>query len=586
MFALLVALAWVLAAAELLVPHWSETAVTLHDTDDAMRLVEMREFIAGQGWYDMHEARVLPPAGMDSHWSRLIDAGLADVFLLARTAFDAPMAERLTRALWPLLWLLPCIAGIAAIAWRVAGREAAVVTLLFAVLGLPAFTQFPPGRIDHHNVQIALAVLVVAATVWSDRSAWPAWAAGILTGLALAIGLEGVPYAALCAAAFGLRYAAEPGAAAAFARYGLAAAASAVAALMVDVAPAHWTTSVCDMIAFNSAAAVVAGGLVAALAGRFRALAGAPARWALVALAGLAAVAVYAICEPRCLAGPFAMVDPAIRPIWFDRVQEMQPLLGTLVANPLTGLWFAVYPVVALAGLVVLAAGPAGRAARSDPAFLTLAAALLLAIAVMLVTVKGGPYAQWLAIPAVAALAVRLWERLGLDRLVPRFLLALALAPAVVTGAALAVAAAAGRSDAEDRDAARQRACFATANYAPLAALPPGLVVAPVDLGPFLLALTPHAVVAAPYHRAPEGILAAQEAFALPPEEARAVLRRVHADYLVTCGMRPPAGLDARARDVSLWGRLRAGEVPGWLAPVAATAGGPLVVYRVAQEGH
>ena len=60
------------------------------------------------------------------------------------------------RAWWPLLWLLPTIAGMAAIAWRIAGREAAMVALLLALAGVPAYQQFTPGRIDHHNVQIAL----------------------------------------------------------------------------------------------------------------------------------------------------------------------------------------------------------------------------------------------------------------------------------------------------------------------------------------------------------------------------------------------------------------------------------------------
>ena len=87
----------------------------------------------------------------------------------------------------------PTIGGGAAIAWRLAGREAALVALR-AGGGRAAGPQqlFKPGSIDHHNVQIALAVLTVAATVWSDRRrAGRHWAAGALTGLALAIGLEG-----------------------------------------------------------------------------------------------------------------------------------------------------------------------------------------------------------------------------------------------------------------------------------------------------------------------------------------------------------------------------------------------------------
>src|SRR5688500_18172823 len=80
-FALLLMLAWAVIAAQLLFQHWGSAAVTLNDTDDAMRLVQMRAFLAGQGWFDLHLSRVQPPIGLDSHWSRLIDAGLAGIFL-------------------------------------------------------------------------------------------------------------------------------------------------------------------------------------------------------------------------------------------------------------------------------------------------------------------------------------------------------------------------------------------------------------------------------------------------------------------------------------------------------------------------
>src|SRR3982751_283327 len=120
-FALLLALAWALIAAQLLFQHWGQTAHTLNDTDDAMRLVQMRDFLGGQGWFDLHEARVQPPLGLDSHWSRLIDAGLAGMFLLFNLVVDGALAERLMRAAWPLIWLGPALVGTAAIAWRIAG---------------------------------------------------------------------------------------------------------------------------------------------------------------------------------------------------------------------------------------------------------------------------------------------------------------------------------------------------------------------------------------------------------------------------------------------------------------------------------
>ena len=136
----------------------------------------------GQGWYDLSQYGVA--GAYESHWSRLIDAGLGGMLWLFGLFAEPAMAERLMRTVWPMLWLLPTMAAAAAIAWRIAGREAALVALLMAVIGLPALHQFRPGRIDHHNVQIALSLLAVAATVWSDRVRWAAVAAGAVTGLA------------------------------------------------------------------------------------------------------------------------------------------------------------------------------------------------------------------------------------------------------------------------------------------------------------------------------------------------------------------------------------------------------------------
>ena len=209
-FAALVALAWLVVALVLLLQYWRQTAETLLDTDDAMRLVQMRAWLAGQGWFDLHEARVQPPLGYDPHWSRLVDAGLAGLFMIFQLGADALSAERLMRASWPLLWLLPTMAGMVAIAWRIAGRDAAMVALLLALVGVPAYQQFTPGRIDHHNVQIALTLLATAAAAWSDRKRWCAAAAGLLSGLALAIGFECLPYLAACGGALALRYVVDP----------------------------------------------------------------------------------------------------------------------------------------------------------------------------------------------------------------------------------------------------------------------------------------------------------------------------------------------------------------------------------------
>jgi hypothetical protein len=577
-FALLLAAAWALVAAQLLYQHWGHTLETLNDTDDAMRLVQMRAFLEGQGWFDLHQARVQPTLGFDSHWSRLIDAGLAGLFLLFNVFVDAPQAERLMRAVWPLLWLLPAVSGAAALAWRIAGREAALVTVLFAVVGMPAFSQFTPGRIDHHNVQIALALLTAAATAWSDRVAWAAWAAGALTGLAVAIGFEGLPYVAFCGAVFALRYVIDPAGAAPLRAYGWSVVASVLGAFLISVAPGHWMRSACDMIAFNIVApAMVGGALLACAAGRFSS-ASPQMRCAAVAVSGAAAVAVFALSEPRCLAGPFAMLDPEVWSVWLAHVQEMQPLLGFAARHPAAGSWFVAFPAVA--ALAALALARDARL-RGDPGFLATVGVFLLAVATSLATIKGAPYAIWFGMPLVAALVVTLWRVLRIESLVPRFILGMLLTPAAVTAGAIGIAAAATPAEPADPDEPQQQACLATRNYVPLAQLPPGLVAANIDFGPFLLALTPHSALAAPYHRAAVGIIAAHHVFADPPEAAHAILQRFHATYVVTCGARGPAGMTEPQRKRSLWGRLRAGDVPDWLEPVPPEADQVFAVYRI-----
>jgi hypothetical protein len=572
-FALLLSLAWLLVVIQLLAQSWAETALTLSDTDDAMRLAQLRDWLSGQGWFDMNQRGVA--GGYESHWSRLIDAGLAGTLWVFGGFAEPALAERLMRTVWPMLWLLPVMAGTCAIAWRIAGREAALVALLMAVIGLPALHQFRPGRIDHHNVQIALAVLTVAATVWSDRVRWAAWAAGAVTGLAMAIGLECLPYLLVCAAAFAMRYVVDPKGAHAAAGYGLALAASSAAAFFVIVGPDRWTRGVCDEIAINWVALTVIGGIGLALAARFTSER-MSVRCASVLLVGAIATTLFIAIEPRCLRGPYAMMDPAAWPIWLAHVREMKPLLSLMAESPLTGIAIATFPAAALIAAFVLART---HQLRRDFGFLVATAAFVMAAVTTLAAVKSASYATWLAMPLVAAFAPHLFAALRLHTLVPRAAVGVLLTPAVLSLGAVTIANAAGIGREDHFHRAEIPACFQNQSYTALARLPAGLVATDVNYGPFVLALTPHSVLTAPYHRLSTAIVATHRAFAAPPEKAQAMLSALHTDYVAVCGAQAPDGLSPAEHDASLWGRLQAGAVPDWLEPVPLP--GPFAVYRV-----
>ena len=578
-FALLVAGAWLLVVLQLVAHNWAATGVTLNDTDDAMRLVELRAFLAGKGWFDLHETRIGAPEGYDTHWSRLIDAGLAGLAIGFGQFVDQTLAERLMRVVWPLVWALPAILAAAAIGWRIAGRPAAVVTLLFAVIGQPAFHQFIPGRIDHHNVQIVLALAAVAAVAWADRMRWAAAAAGLVSGLALAIGFEGVPIIAVAGAALVLRdllVRADDGAA--VASYGTALAVSAVAAFLVGVPPAAWSRTACDAIAVNTLAAAVVAGLGLAAIARAP-LAARPAwRWGLTVALGAAAAVVLLALDPRCAGGPFAAMDPRLRTIWLAHVREMQPLVALMRQDPATGAGLAAFLVVAIAAL---AAEACDRDRRRDPGLLAAAAAFLLALAMTVASVKVWSYAMWFGMPVAAAGALRLFARLKLTSLPARAFVALLLAPAVVSSAAAAAVKAVRPAELGPTGDADHQACFLNASYAPMAGLAPGLVAAAIDYGPFILALTPHAVIAGPYHRLSAAVTATHDAFASPPDAARRVLARLGATYVAVCGSHQPFGFTPTERSAGLWGRLQAGEIPDWLEPVPRDAGQAFGLYRI-----
>ncbi|TIX29706.1 MAG: GtrA family protein, partial [Mesorhizobium sp.] len=47
------------------------------DNDSLLQLVQVRDLLGGQGWFDMHQYRMGPEGGFVMHWSRLLDAPLA-----------------------------------------------------------------------------------------------------------------------------------------------------------------------------------------------------------------------------------------------------------------------------------------------------------------------------------------------------------------------------------------------------------------------------------------------------------------------------------------------------------------------------
>jgi asparagine N-glycosylation enzyme membrane subunit Stt3 len=150
-------------------------------TDDAMRLVEVNDLIAGQGWFDLIQPRLDPPGSL-MHWSRVIDVPLAALILMLRPLAGTAGAEAITLFVWPTLLFGAALLLVAAIAKRMSDdvNQPAVqlAAIVLAALSVPALIHFRAGAIDHHNFQIVLLLCFLFLTLGIERSSVDASLAG------------------------------------------------------------------------------------------------------------------------------------------------------------------------------------------------------------------------------------------------------------------------------------------------------------------------------------------------------------------------------------------------------------------------
>lgn len=550
-------------------------SLSLPDTDDAMRLVQVRDLVAGQPWFDLFQHRHAGAPPM--HWSRLVDVPIAGLVLAAQPFAGPGLAEGIAAAAWPLLLLGLYAALLYRGVRRSFGWRAGAFALFAAAQAVFVTGLFAPGRIDHHNVQICAIVGLALGLARPAPTARDGIVAGALAALSLAVGLEALPFiaaAGLVLAGAWLRDGRS--ALAPFLGFGLALGLLAPALYLVQTAPALWTATACDALSppwlwLSAAAAVTAAGAALVPGGR-------AARLALLAACGAGAVGGFLVLFPTCAAGPFTGMPDLVRQEWLVKVREMRPVWELIRIAPdavLAGHLPVLIGAVAASLWAWRGREPAQRrlmAATAGALGLGTALGALqfrgLYVAGAFVPLVAGPVLDW----AVALL--RAPETTPRRRLA--FLaLSLALCGKVWLLLAAVPQAVAGTKPAFSAEHAAWQGCGARRSIAALDALPPGLILAEIDLGPNLLLHSHHAVVAAPYHRALPGLAASIEAFR-DERDTAAVARRVGADYVVACA--PPAEPGAAATVADRLGR---GEiVPPGLEPVPVQDT-PLKVWRV-----
>jgi len=490
--------AFLLASLQLTLGRAKILGETFVNNDDLMRATQVRDLLNGQGWWDLHQYRLGVGSDLAMHWTRHVDALVLAIVLPLRPFIGDEIALKVAGIVLPILLAVVMLYLVSRIARLVAGEEAVIPSLFFAVASLWTLSQFSLGRIDHHGLQIVLAFVMILGVLRLEN-----WKSALLAatgaGVALSVGLEAVGVVAGVMIAAGLIFVrvggpARTGAAVFFVGTPMIGLVSS----LIFAPPARVLGSACDVLSRSVLIPlfIIAVGVIGAV---WRTSESFARRLAALAAAASAGLVWLLLTTPRCLAGPYADVEPWFVANWINGIQEAQNIAQSLQRNPY---WAIGWLIPVIASFIVLA-----RALKNEPRthLWRLMPILSTTFAVALTQVRGVPIVVSLTPPILAVILIRVSNRLA--TLLPA-LRGLLLAGVVVllTGVLLPfIGAATGYGPSEDLVDCGQLPAIDLDRFADNAR-----ILSPLDMGPdFLFHYPEIKVVDAPYHRHNQGNLIA-----------------------------------------------------------------------------
>ncbi len=580
--------------------HW----LALSDTDDNMRFNQVRDWLAGQGWYDLRQYRLNPPVGFSIHWSRLVDLPLAALIVTLKPILGTQEAYRVACAVAPLLPMLLAFLMMAVVARRLLSPAYYPLALAVLLCAGDALGMWTPLRIDHHGWQLAFLMMTVAGLTEPNMQRSGVMIA-LSSALSLAIGLEMLPYIVFAGAAVALHWAGDARETERMRTYGATMAVAVTLCFLVFASNDNWHP-VCDALSPVWLTTVAAASLLLVIISFVPARHPA-ARLGLVLVAGGLTAALYITAFPHCFGQRLEGIPPEAEKLWLSHVSEARPLylhpLSTLVP-------MATLPFIGTIGGIMAIWRLRGTRAAAEWTPVTLFA--LFATALLFWQIRTGPSAQMLAVPGAAYLAMRGFDRLitsrwsalrvlgpasaflgasglvltfGFDQLPARFTnLKVADAWAIATGRKPLPRPAPARPGAKSRvDLTKlaNRRCPTIPALAPIGRLPAATMFTLIDNGPRLITLTHHSAVAGPYHRNAQAILDVEHAFRGTPEQAHAIIAAHRAGYVLICPHMSEATIYEDEAPGGFYAKLSQGFVPPWLTRTPLPADSPYQLFKV-----
>jgi hypothetical protein len=548
----------------------------LGDTDDNMRIMQVRALLHGQNWFDLRQYRMNPPYGANVHWSRLVDLPIAGLILLLRPMLGGAGAERWAVAIAPLLPYLLLLFSLALTARRLIDPRAYPLAFIAVFFAGSTNGMFMPERIDHHGWQLALLALSMSGLADPKRLRG-GLTLGISSALSLAIGLEMIIYIAIMGVAMALFWVADADERERLRTYAISLGGGTALSFLVFASYAN-RAPVCDALSPVWLSDVLLGGallygLALLRAGDWR------KRLALALVAGAVLAGFHALMWPNCLQR-LEGVSPEVYSLWLSHVKEARPIYmhGWRIASMIAAL-----PITGLVGWAIMVG-----VHRRDPERLRriLGAAVpgIAATVLLLWQTRTGPAAQMLATIGAAAFV---WYLVPLTwRSKSTLVLVLGTFAIAIVGSGFAIQLV--ELIPEPKPKPQEKAigkanslCNSLWGYHAVALQPKGIVFTFVDLGPRLIAVTHHDAITGPYHRNGQQIADVMNAFRGNADQAQRLILKYHSNYLLTCPKSSTTTIFMSEAPNGFYAQLDRGQVPKWLAPIALPKDSPFKMWRV-----
>lgn len=535
------------------------------DGDNQMRLVQVRDWLAGQGWFDVRQYRVLPPEGISMHWSRYLDFGIAAMLKGVALVLPMPTAELATLILWPsflaCLMVLVLVHGNTRLFGPVAAVGALAVFFSWVKLG----GEFVAPRIDHHNIQILCATALFYLSLVPGPARVLGVLGGVVTAFGLAIGLEMLPFYATVWGLMALRHAFdEKDTGDWLLGFGVSITLAAPLLMAGQTPVSDWGAAHCDVLAvpvMALAAVGVISTLVPVLGARV--LKGPVSR--ITAMLVFLAIGLWLIFPllGHCLAGPYSNLPPEIRNTIETMITEAFSATAMLEAFPAVAGSILLPPIVILVMALAAVWYMRGRiTSRQRMALVQALVVFAVGFGFALVQVRAANL-MTPAVPLLAGFILYAFSQVPRSSLlrIPLVILLLLGLPATVEYGVryfLEPSPSAAPTSGSTDLAQMRLSCRNAAAMAEVASLPKSVLFNPVNLGPSILVSTNQSVTSAAYHRSADafwnGVGAFQSVTAL-----QAALTKSKADFVVICEGGRGDG------DAMLLRSLKADELPAWL---------------------